>query len=68
VLATVTTVLHRPTLFHRPSTAQRGEVTAGPALVVDDDALRHHWKALLAAATSPAERDEINDVFGRAVR
>jgi len=56
------------TLLRRPLTVQRADVCAGPALVVDDVALRHHWKGLLAAATSPAERDEINDVFGRAVR
>jgi len=44
-----------------------GTVTGAP-LVADDHAIRHEWKALLAAATSPEERDEVNDVFGRTVR
>lgn len=33
----------------------------------EDDALRQEWQRLLATATSGHERDEINDVFGRAV-
>lgn len=31
-----------------------------------DAYLDDQWQSLLAAASSPAERDEINDVFGRA--
>jgi hypothetical protein len=27
--------------------------------------IRREWEALIASAASPAERDEINDVFGR---
>ena len=34
----------------------------------EQDAIRRQWESLLDAATSPAERDELNDVFGRALR
>jgi hypothetical protein len=47
---------------------QRTEASTGVAVDADDDAIRHEWEALLVAALSPVERDEINDVFGRAVR
>jgi hypothetical protein len=32
-----------------------------------DDATLQEWQHLLATATSAHERDEINDVFGKAV-
>ena len=43
-------------------------VTEFAPLVADGAVIRHEWKALLAAAISAEERDEINDVFGRTVR
>jgi hypothetical protein len=33
---------------------------------LEDAALAHDWDRLLATVMSPQERDEINDVFGRA--
>jgi hypothetical protein len=33
----------------------------------EEGVLRQEWARLLATATSPQERDEINDVFGRAI-
>lgn len=42
--------------------------TAAPEPEQDREArLVAEWQSLLAAATSPAERDEINDFFGQAV-
>ena len=48
-------------------TARFGADTRPDALPAPDDALADEWSRLLAAASSPQERDEINDVFGRAV-
>jgi hypothetical protein len=62
MLATVTKLRRH----HVP--VPRTELSAGAAVEADDDAIRHDWVSLLAAATCPAERDEINDVFGRAIR
>lgn len=38
------------------------------SLAAEEDAIRRQWESLLAAAMSPAERDELNDVFGRVLR
>jgi hypothetical protein len=38
-----------------------------PARETEDDATLLEWQRLLATATSARERDEINDVFGKAV-
>lgn len=62
MLATVTERIRH----HVPM--QRTQVPPVARLVADDGAIRRQWVALLAAATSPEERDEINDVFGRTVR
>ncbi len=36
-------------------------------LHTDVDPVEAEWQRLLAAATSPQERDEINDIFAREV-
>jgi hypothetical protein len=38
-----------------------------PARATEDDATLLEWQRLLATATSAHERDEINDVFGKAI-
>lgn len=55
--------------LHLPAVpASRVRVPSARTVEAADAAVRHQWESLLATAMSPAERDELNDVFGRAVR